>query len=157
MDAGPGMNLSGSSAVADNQAVEIVAVRSVGAESLLIKQALDAATQANLIGIILEANRPTHLPMPATAEDHDSRRSQPGRNHAQRPQPARLLFLLTHLPQPINPSKTKHMLNSGDVQWSSESMNWNKLLVGLPKSRTTLLTLVRREYCDYPQTSVTYE
>ena len=97
-------NLAAASLVAGNQTIEIVAVGSVGAESLFIKQPLDAATQANLIGVIAEANRPTHLAVPATAEDYDSSRSQPGGNYTQRPQPARLLFLFTHLPQPVSPS-----------------------------------------------------
>ena len=58
--------------VAANQLVEIVTVGSVGAECCLIKQALDAAAQANLIGVILKAHRPTHLAVPAAAKDHDS-------------------------------------------------------------------------------------
>ena len=79
---GFGLNFIVSGSVASNQATEIVAIRSVGAESFLIKQALDAAAQANLIGAILEANRPTHLAVPATAKDHHSGCAQPGCNHA---------------------------------------------------------------------------
>jgi hypothetical protein len=100
------MNFILSSAVPGNQAIEIVAVGSVGAEALLVKQAFDAAAQANLVRVILKANRPTHLSVPATAEDHDSSRSEPGRNYPQRPQPTRLLFLFTHPPQPVSPSKS---------------------------------------------------
>lgn len=67
---GFGKNFAGSSPVARDQAAEVVTVRSVGAESFLIKQALDAAAQANLIGAILRADRPTHIAVPATAEEH---------------------------------------------------------------------------------------
>jgi hypothetical protein len=98
------MNVILASAVAGNQATEIVAVGSVGAEVLLIEQPFDAAAQANLIRVILVPNRPTHFAVPATAEDHHSRRSQPSRDHTQRPQPTRLLFLFTHLLQPVSPS-----------------------------------------------------
>jgi len=97
-------NLANPSLVARNQAIEVVAVGSVGAEGLFIKQALDAAAQANLIGVITEANRPTHLAVPATSEDYDSSRSHPGGKHTQTPEPTRLLFLFTHLPQPVSPS-----------------------------------------------------
>jgi len=79
---GFGMHLTVSNSVASHQAIEVVTVGSVSAEGLLIKQAFDAAAQANLIGVILEADRPTHLAVPAAAEDHHSRRSQPGSNHA---------------------------------------------------------------------------
>lgn len=94
-----------SNLVAGNQAIEVVAVGSVGAEGFLIKQALDATAQANLIGMILEANWPTHLAVPAAPENHHPGGAQPGGNDAQRPQPTRLLFLLTHLPQPVSPTK----------------------------------------------------
>jgi len=104
---GFGMKLVLSRSVPGNQATEVVAVGSVGAESFLIKQALDAAAQANLIRVILEANRPTHFAVPATAKDHYSGCPQPSRNQTQRPQPTRLLFRFTHLPQPVSPSKSK--------------------------------------------------
>jgi hypothetical protein len=102
---GLGKSLFAASPVLRDEFIEIVAIGSVGAEGLLVKQALDATAQANLIGMILETHRPTHLAMPATAEDYDSSRSQPRRNYTQRPQPTRLLFHFTHLPQPVSPSK----------------------------------------------------
>ena len=101
-----GLTLALAHSVASHQAIEVVAVGSVSAEGFLIKQAFDATAQAYLIGVILKAHRPTHLPVPAAAEDHNSSRSQPGRNHAQRPQPTRLLFLFTHLPQPVSTSQS---------------------------------------------------
>ena len=101
---GLGKSLFAASPVLHDEFIEIVAIGSVGAEGLLVKQTLDATAQANLIGMILEAYRPTHLAMPATAEDYDSSRSQPGRNYTQRPQPTRLLFHFTHLPRPVSPS-----------------------------------------------------
>ena len=104
---GLGMNLVPSRVVAGHQLIEVVTVRSVSAKGLLIEQALDAAAEADLIGVIVEANRPTHLAVPAAAKDHYSGRSQPSGNHEQRPQPPRLLFLFTHLRQPVNPSKNQ--------------------------------------------------
>ena len=101
---GFGKSLFAASPVLRDEFTEIVAIGSVGAEGFLVKQTLDAAAQANLIGMILETNRPTHLAVPATAEDYDSSRAQPGCNYTQRPQPTRLLFHFTHLPQPVSPS-----------------------------------------------------
>lgn len=91
-----GMKLFVSRLVPGNQAIQIVAVGSVGAERLLIKQTLDAASQANLIGMILKAYRPTHPAVPAAAKYHYARRPQTGRNYTQRPQPTRLLVLIPH-------------------------------------------------------------
>ena len=101
---GLGKSLFAASPVLRDEFIEIVAIGSVGAEGLLVKQTLDATAQANLIGVILETHWPTHLAMPATAEDYDSSRSQPRRNYSERPQPTRLLFHFTHLPQPVSPS-----------------------------------------------------
>ena len=101
-----GLTLTLAHSVASHQAIEVVAVRSESAEGLFIKQAFDATAQANLIGVILEAHRPTHLAVPAAAEDHYPRRAQPGGYHAQRPQPTRLLFLFTHPPQPVSTSQS---------------------------------------------------
>jgi len=103
---GCGMDFTLSNPVAGNEAVEIVAVGSVGAEGFLIKQALDAAAQANLVRVILETDWPTHLAMPAPAKDHHSGGAQPRGDHAQGPQPTRLLFLFTHLPQPVSRTKS---------------------------------------------------
>jgi hypothetical protein len=104
---GFGRNLVPSRTVAGHQLIEVVTVRSVSAEGLLIEQAFDAAAEANLVGAILEANRPTHFAVPAATKDHYSGRPQTRGNHEQRPQPTRLLFLFTHLRQPVNPSKTQ--------------------------------------------------
>jgi len=62
-----GLNLSASNPVTGHQAIEVVTVRTVSAEGLLIEKAFDAAAQANLIRAILEAHRPTHLAVPAAA------------------------------------------------------------------------------------------
>ena len=144
---GFGMNLVPSSLVAGNQAIEVVAVGTVGAESCFIKQALDAAAQANLIGVILEANWPTHLAVPAPAKDYHSGSTQPGGNYAQRPQPTRLLFQFTHLPQPSNyfeRLKTKNKLKFIGVQWSSES----------PESARFPRTYQRARQCFPPSCAV---
>ena len=101
---GLGKSLFAASPVLRDEFTEIVAIGSVRAEGLLVKETPDATTEANLIGMILETDRPTHLAMPATAEDYDSSRSQPRRNDSERPQPTRLLFHFTHLPQPVSPS-----------------------------------------------------
>ena len=82
MGTGLGMKFTVSNSVASHQAIEVVAVGSVSAKGLLIKQAFNAAAQANMVRVIMEAHRPTHLTVPAAAENHHSRRSQPGGNHA---------------------------------------------------------------------------
>jgi len=58
--------------VPGNQMIQIVAVGTVGTKGFLIKQALDATAEANLIGMLLEAHRPAHLAMPASAEKNNS-------------------------------------------------------------------------------------
>jgi len=69
------MSLTVSLPVVSYEAVEVVAIGSESSEGLFIKQAFDAAAQADLIGVILEAHRPTHLPVPAAAENHHPSRS----------------------------------------------------------------------------------
>ena len=83
MDCGLGMAFP--DAVASHQAIEIVAVGAVGAERLLIKQAFDAAAQADLVGAVLEAHRPAHFAVPAAAENHYTGCAQSGGNHAEGP------------------------------------------------------------------------
>jgi hypothetical protein len=91
--------------VPGNQPIQIVAVGSVGAEISFIKQAFDAATDAGLVGVILLADRPAHIAMPAAAKHHQSGPCHARRHHAQRPSPTRLLFLFNHRPQPVTGSK----------------------------------------------------
>ena len=85
MDAGFRLTFSASNPVARHQAIQIVAIRAVGAESLFIKQAFDAAAQANLVGAVLEAYRPAHSAVPAAAENHHASRAQSGGNHPEGP------------------------------------------------------------------------
>jgi len=59
------------------ETIQIVAVRPVGTESLLIEKALDPTTEADLVGVFLGANRPTHPAVPATAENHHPGARQP--------------------------------------------------------------------------------
>lgn len=54
-----------------NQAVEVVAEGAVGAEGFLVKETLDAATEADLIGMLLIADWPAHFAMPAAAKDQN--------------------------------------------------------------------------------------
>jgi hypothetical protein len=53
-------------AVPGYQAIEIVTIGAVSLEALLIKKALYAAAYAHLVGMLVGAYRPTHLPVPAT-------------------------------------------------------------------------------------------
>ncbi len=68
-----------------NQPVEIVAVRAVTPESLLIEEALYATAETDLISVLLCPNGPTHVLMPATAQDRDRRSRQPGCHDSQGP------------------------------------------------------------------------
>ena len=54
--------------VLGDQAVEIVTIRTVGAERPLIEQAFDSAAQAYLVRVVLIADRPAHFAVPAPAE-----------------------------------------------------------------------------------------
>ena len=76
-----GMSLSASNPIAGYQAIEVVTVRPVSAEGFLVEQPFDAAAQANLVGVILVADRPAHPAMPAAAKKHHSSGSQPGGNY----------------------------------------------------------------------------
>ena len=51
--------------------LQFVAVGSVGLEVLLVKEPLDPAPQADLVGVPLRANWPAHLAVPASSEEND--------------------------------------------------------------------------------------
>jgi hypothetical protein len=58
-------------AIPGKQAVKVVAVRTVSVKGLLIEETFNAATQANLVRVILRTDWPTHFAVPATPEkDH---------------------------------------------------------------------------------------
>lgn len=63
-------NFAGAGVGPGNQAIEVVAIGAIGAESFLVKKTFDSAAQADLIGITLCANGPAHLAMPAAPEEH---------------------------------------------------------------------------------------
>ncbi len=67
---GFGMELDAAALVHADEAIQIVAIGSVGAEGFLVEEALDAAAEADLVGVIFKANRPAHLAVPATAKDY---------------------------------------------------------------------------------------
>src|SRR5208282_1879208 len=64
--------------VPGNQAIQFVTVGSVGAKSVFIEQTLDAATQADLVGVLLQAYWPAHSAMPAAGKNHQSSACHPG-------------------------------------------------------------------------------
>jgi hypothetical protein len=70
-----------------NEAIKVVAVRPEGPKVLLVKEPLDPAAQANLVGVFLDANRPTHLAMPAAAQDHHRSPGYAGSHNPQGPRP----------------------------------------------------------------------
>ena len=79
-----------------NQPIQVVTVRPIRAKALLIKQALDPAAHANLIGMFLYPDRPAHLSMPASSKEHNCRSTQPCRQQAQGPQTSGFVFLFRH-------------------------------------------------------------
>jgi hypothetical protein len=91
--------------VPGNQSVQIVAVRAVSAKFPFVEQALDSATHANLVGMLLQAHRPAHFAMPTAAKHHQSGACHTCGHHAQRPTPTRLLLLFNHRTQPVTSSK----------------------------------------------------
>lgn len=78
------------SAIPGKELLKIIAVGAMSPERVLVKQALDAATCANLISAALGANGPAHLAVPASSKD-DRGASQTGRHQTDRPQPPRTL------------------------------------------------------------------
>jgi hypothetical protein len=78
-------------------------VGSVRTKLLLVKETLNPAAQADLIGTVLGANGPAHFAMPAASERHDSRPCHSSRDETDGPLPTRLLllFLFTHGLQPV--------------------------------------------------------
>jgi len=93
---GSRLKLASSGFIPGNQAIEIVAVRSVGAEGILIKETLDAAIEANLVGMVLSPDGPTHFAVPATAENDHPSTGQSSRQQAPRPEPPLPLLFFAH-------------------------------------------------------------
>jgi hypothetical protein len=79
-----------------NQAVQIVAIGTVGLEESFIEEPLDPTAEAHLIGVFLRTNGPAHFAVPASPENHDGSAGYPSCQQAQRPYPARLLLFLAH-------------------------------------------------------------
>jgi len=65
-------NAGSSSAVPRQQTSQVIAIGTVGAESLLVEKTLDPTTEANLVGVFLGSDWPTHPVVPATTKNHHS-------------------------------------------------------------------------------------
>src|SRR6516164_4013411 len=77
--------------------LHVIAVGSIAAEFLLIKQAPDPASQAHLIRVLSLSHWPAHFAVPAAAQK-EHRRSARSSSEQARPCPARpALLLLVHL------------------------------------------------------------
>jgi len=76
--------------------LQFVAVGSVGLEVLLVKEPLDPASQADLVGVPLRANWPAHLAVPASSEENDRHPSQAGGHDTEGPHPVFLFFDFHH-------------------------------------------------------------
>ena len=85
-----------------DQAHQIVTVRAVTAEVLVVEEPLDTAVETHLVGVVHRSHRPAHLAVPAAAEDYYGSPRDGGRHQAQRPEPARLLFSFTHCHKATN-------------------------------------------------------
>ena len=73
--------------------LKLVTIGAVAAEGIFIEQTLDAAPVADLVGDPLRADRPTHLAVPAAAENHGGS-GHTGCQQAHRPQPPGTLVFL---------------------------------------------------------------
>ena len=60
-----------------DQAIEVVAIGAIGAESFLVEKPFDSAAQADLIGITLRAHGPAQFAVPAAPEEHHAGAGQP--------------------------------------------------------------------------------
>ncbi len=99
--------------------VQVIAEWAIRIEGALIEQPLGAAAQANLVRISLAANRPTHLAVPATAEDQH-RRSGQAACHDSGPPPIGSLeffwfFLLDWLVHQISGSSFSLLFKIGQI------------------------------------------
>lgn len=83
-------------ALPGNETVEVIAVRSIAPEILLIEQALDATAKTDLIGVSLSTNGPAHVLVPAAAQDRDGRSGKASGHNSERPQPTGSFALLGH-------------------------------------------------------------
>jgi hypothetical protein len=100
--------------------VQVVAERTIGAESFLVEQTHGAAAQANLVRISLHANWPAHLAMPASAERHHGRCASQAACHDSGPPPAGFLeffwsFLLDWVGHHISGSTSCCFLKIGRI------------------------------------------
>ena len=76
-------------AVAGNEFSQVVAVRAVAAKRLGVKRSLDATVGTDSIGImIIVLRRPTHVGVPAPAEEHHRGGAYSRSGEAERPSPA---------------------------------------------------------------------
>jgi hypothetical protein len=84
-----------------NQTVKFVTIGAIGTKCFLVEKTLDPATQTDLVGTTLGANRPAHFAVPAAAKQYHAGTGQPRRQEAKGPQPLRLLVAFTHYTEPI--------------------------------------------------------
>jgi len=82
--------------IPSNKTLQLVSVGAIGLEGLLIKKPLDPTSQADLVGISLGTNRPTHLAVPASPQENDCHSRQPRGDNAEGPHPVFLLFNFFH-------------------------------------------------------------
>lgn len=133
-----------------DQAIQIVVVRAVGTKRFLVKQAFDAATQANLVGMLLRTDRPTHSAMPATPEHHHRSGGHSCGHYAQPQQPIRFLVFRAQ------PATTNH----------SNKLRICAIGAGCNRGRKSLSGLAQKWYsnrrerakndCDSSESLVTY-
>ena len=83
-----------------DETIHIGTVGTVSAEVLLVKKALASATDAYLVRTALRTYWPTHMAVPAAAENHYTRSRQTSCNQAESQQPSGLLFCVTHCKKP---------------------------------------------------------
>ena len=80
-----------------DQLLHVITVGSVAAEFLLVKQALDPASQAHLIRVVSLSHRPTHSAVPAAAQEEHRRSARAGGEQARPCPPRPSPLLLAHL------------------------------------------------------------
>jgi hypothetical protein len=75
------------------ESFKIVTIWAIASKSIFIKQSLDAATCAHLVGTSLGAYGPAHFAVPAPPQYH-GRPSHPSGQKAHGPEPARAFLLI---------------------------------------------------------------
>src|SRR5215469_18236290 len=79
--------------IPSNKSIQIIAIGTVGAESLFVEESLNTAPQTHLVRVLLIANWPAHFAMTAAAKHQHRSASYSGCKQTEGKFPAEPLFI----------------------------------------------------------------